>query len=135
MAQSTSHEAPPPAPQQATPHVGSTPGSVGPMGAAPSGIGAGSRPSMTGVQQTPETPPADPVLFEDIDPIYLARLYPQALAGGIGEARELAMAAGVAAHDDGLNLVASQQEPVIELPPVPPAPPPPEPVPTPRREA
>jgi hypothetical protein len=62
---------------------------------------------------------AKPVLFDDIDPVLLVRLYPDAVNSG--EARTLALAAGQAAYDEGAKLVAAQQEPVAvpgaEIPP------------------
>jgi hypothetical protein len=94
-----------------TPGVAQGPAAVGSMA-----------PMRAGAVQTPETEGAKPVLFDDIEPILLARLYPEALAGGMAEARALAMAAGEAAFEQGNKLVASAQEPVAgELP----APPPP----------
>lgn len=60
-----------------------------------------------------------PVLFDDIDPVLLIRLYPHAksLAGMRHEAVE----AGEKAMKDGEHLQASQQEPVAgaPTPPVP----------------
>jgi hypothetical protein len=119
MANQTDEHAERPAQQRHTPGVGQSPGSiqaggrVGAMGGAPTGVGAGGqqRPSMTGVMQTPDTPGADPVLFEDIEPVLLARLYPAAM-GGMEAARGLAMEAGHAAQEAGLALVADQQLPV-----------------------
>lgn len=95
---STPHENP----QQArTPGVGATPGSVTGMGSAPHGVfGAG-------VPQKPDTPPAPPVLFEDIDPVYLMRLYPDS-KDGRGDAEK----AGKAAFDMSTKLHASQQDPI-----------------------
>ena len=80
MAQPTSHSADPPERQAPTPGVSpraSGAAAAGLMGAAPS----------TGVQQTPETIGAEPVLFEDIDPVLLVRLYPEAASGANRAAR------------------------------------------------
>ena len=54
---------------------------------------------------------AKPVLFPDIDPILLIRLYPE--SKDTAELHAKAMAAGQAAHDAGAKLVAAQQEPVL----------------------
>lgn len=86
-----------------SPHKPGVP-AAGPMGGAPPGISGG-------VPQTPDTPPAKPVLFEDIDQVLLLRLYPEAK----GDARLLAEKAGQQAYADGLKLVAAQQEPVAPL--------------------
>ncbi len=67
-----------------------------------------------GQQQGPEVESAAPVLFEDIDPVLLVRLYPEAI--NATDARSAAMAAGTATHDAGMHLVAAQQEPVIGQP-------------------
>jgi hypothetical protein len=76
-----------------------------------------------GTQGKPPVPPAPepakPVLFEDIDPVLLIRLYPA--AKDAGDLRGQAMAAAEATHEAGLHLVASQQEPVAGAP-EPPAP-------------
>jgi hypothetical protein len=55
--------------------------------------------------------PAMPMLFEDIDPVLLVRLYPEAADDTAMRAQ--AMAAGMAARTEGMALVASQQEPVL----------------------
>lgn len=52
--------------------------------------------------------PAQPVLFEDIDPVLLVRLYPD--AANQAAARAQAMAAGQAARELGGKIIASQQE-------------------------
>lgn len=106
MAQPTSSNAAAPAAQ------GKTPG-VTPMGQSPAGVAGGQRPSMQGVQQTPDTAPAEPVLFDDLDPVLLARMYPNAKSGE--EARSHAMEAGRQAHAHGHKLVAAQQEPTLPL--------------------
>jgi hypothetical protein len=59
--------------------------------------------------QTPTTPGAEPHLFDDIDAVLLMRLYPHSK-----DPRHDAMAAGHAAHDAGLKLVAAQQAPIAE---------------------
>jgi hypothetical protein len=64
-------------------------------------------------------PAPDPVLFADIDPVLLVRLYPD--ASNAAELRSAAMEAGQAAKDQGADLVASQQEPVVILGEEPPA--------------
>lgn len=102
MAQPTTQNPAPLTQMAPTPGVGATPGTL-----------QGMRPSMAGIRQTPETAPAEPVLFDDIDPVLLARLYPEATAGGSGEARAKAMEAGAAARDAAMTLVAAQQEPVL----------------------
>jgi hypothetical protein len=56
-------------------------------------------------------PQPDPVLFADIDPVLLVRLYPGAT--NTAELRAEAMKAGEAAKEQGAELVASQQEPVV----------------------
>ena len=90
-----------------------SPGVVGQMGAAP-----GTAPASGEA--------AKPVLFDDIDPILLARLYPDALKGGMADARGLAMKAGEACHEAGAKLIAAAQEPVAQFDehgnPVPPPP-------------
>jgi hypothetical protein len=102
--------------QQAPTYGVGTTGKAGPPPDAPVSM----RPSMVGVQQTPDTPGAEPVLFEDLEPVLLCRLYPDAASNT--EARAAAMAAGAAAHEAGLGLVAAQQEPVAGTEPVPPEP-------------
>ena len=75
-------------------------GTVGQMGAPPAAA---------------STTQPDPVLFEDIDPILLAKVYP-----GGGDTKAQAMAAGEAAKAAGAELVASQQQeqaPAAETPP------------------
>lgn len=67
--------------------------------------------------------PARPVLFDDIDPVLLVRLYPA--ARDAAEMRAQAMEAGERAYDEGLKLVASQQEPVVGAGGEPVEPPPP----------
>jgi hypothetical protein len=91
----TTQPTPPPKQQAPTPGVGATPGSVTSM-AAPEGAAA----------QTFNTPPADPVLFDDIDPVLLLRLYPDSKSHE--EMRSLAMQAGLAAKEAGLHLRAAQ---------------------------
>jgi hypothetical protein len=56
-------------------------------------------------------PVPDPVLFADIDPVLLVRLYPS--ASNALELRSQAMDAGQAAKQQGEDLLASQQEPII----------------------
>jgi hypothetical protein len=54
---------------------------------------------------------AKPVLFDDIDPVLLVRLYPEAT--NATEMRAAAMAAGNATYEAGQELVADQQTPVL----------------------
>ena len=76
--------------------------------------------------------PAMPVLFDDLDPVLLVRLYPEIV--DVPAARTAAMAAGTAAREQGMELVASQNEPVVVMgEPV--APPPHRSGPGPQREA
>jgi hypothetical protein len=94
----TTHQAP-------TPGVAQGPATAGGMGAAPTHTAA----------QTPTTEGAKPVLFDDLDPILLARLYPAALAGGMADARKLALEAGEHTHELGTKLLAAAQEPILVL--------------------
>ena len=55
--------------------------------------------------------PLRPVLFEDIDPILLARLYPNTVDGA--DARAQAMAAGEERAAAGEDLMPAQNEPVF----------------------
>jgi len=73
----------------------------------------GPSPTSAGVKQSPDTMPAAPVLFDDIDPVLLMRLYP-----GITDAQAAALAAAQADYDGAKTLVAAQQ---VEM--APPAPP------------
>jgi hypothetical protein len=57
---------------------------------------------------------AKPVLFPDIDPVLLVRLYPG--AKDAADMRAQAMKAGEAARELGAKLVAAQQEPVTPHP-------------------
>lgn len=67
---------------------------------------------MQGAQPVaPPAPPLKPVLFDDIDPVLLIRLYPA--AKDVAELRAQAMAAGAAAAEQGAAAVASQNEPVL----------------------
>lgn len=59
------------------------------------------------------TAPAKPVLFEDIDPVLLVRLYPGATDAA--DMRAQAMAQGVKTAAEGAETVASQNEPVVVL--------------------
>lgn len=70
-------------------------------------------PTASGVQQTPDTKPAPPVLFTDIDPVLLVRLYPASK-----DAQGDALAAGQAAYDQSTTVVAAQQAPVAGMEPV-----------------
>ena len=60
-----------------------------------------------------EAEAAKPVLFDDIDPVLLIRLYPWATSAE--DMRSQAMAAGEATYAAGQDLVAAQQEPVNEF--------------------
>jgi hypothetical protein len=76
-----------------------------PRQAATPGVGMqGAAPPMAPAEA------AKPVLFDDIDPVLLVRLYPSAESAA--DMRTQAMAAGEAAYEQGANLVAAQQEPV-----------------------
>jgi hypothetical protein len=55
--------------------------------------------------------PQAPTLPDDMDPVLLVRLYPEAVNNA--EARGKAMAAGAATAKAGAETVASQNEPVI----------------------
>src|SRR5262245_13482118 len=74
---------------------------------------------------SPPPEPPTPVLLDDIQPIYLARLYPEHVAGGMSDARNAALEAGNSARDQGMQLRASQQEPLPALTEPEPPPPPP----------
>ena len=67
--------------------------------------------------------PTKPVLFEDIDPVLLVRLYPGATDAA--DMRAQAMAQGVKTAAEGAETVASQNEPVMVLGEPPATPPPP----------
>ena len=56
------------------------------------------------------TASAEPVLFEDIDPVLLAKLYPAEV--NLSEARARAMEDGNRVREEGRNLIAAQQEPI-----------------------
>ena len=70
-----------------------------------SGVGMQGAQPVVGPQEA-----AKPVLFEDIDPVLLIRLYPG--AKDVAELRAQAMAAGQLVHDEGAKLIAAQQQPV-----------------------
>jgi hypothetical protein len=79
---------------------------------------------MTAPKAGTEAERPAPVLLEDIDPVLLIRLYPD--AESTKAARAQAEAAGIATHAAGATLTASQQEPVLvegAAPAPPPAPP------------
>src|SRR5262249_1437121 len=97
MAQPTSHTSSTPPQMQGAGGVGAAPG--GGPGLPGMGRMGGGTPA-----QGPDVRGADPVLFEDIEPMYLARLYPHAKSGE--EARAHAMEAGKRAQDEGQRLVA-----------------------------
>ena len=71
-------------------------------------------PTASGVQQTPDTKPAVPVLFTDLDPVLLVRLYP-----GSSDAQSDALAAGQAAYDQSTTIIAAQQAPLTSMEPTP----------------
>ena len=98
MAQPTKDDAPKPEGMRPTPGV--SPGQLT------------TRPSMVGPFQTPDTKPAEPVLYEDTDPVYLVRLYGAATSAN--EMRAAAAEAGRVAYEQGSQLVASQQEPIYD---------------------
>jgi hypothetical protein len=82
-------------------------------------------------EQSAAALPTEPRLIEGMEPMYLARLYPEALAKGGGAATDAAMAAGKAAYEGGKTLKASQQD-QGDTPPEDPAKPPPPPAPPPK---
>lgn len=67
-------------------------------------------PTSAGPRQTPDTMPAKPVLFEDIDKVLLMRLYPDS-----ADPNSDALAAGDAAYNGSRDIVASQQVPVLQV--------------------
>jgi hypothetical protein len=77
-------------------------------------------------------PPPKPVLFDDIDPVLLVRLYPESKDAAAMRAQ--ALAAGAQAAEQGAAAVASQNEPVL-IEGMPPPPPQPRSGPGPQREA
>jgi hypothetical protein len=83
-------------------------------------------------EQSAAALPTEPRLLDDLEPMYLARLYPEALSKGATAAKDAAMAAGKAAFEAGKTLHASQQDPVGDTPPEDPAKPPPPPPPPPK---
>ena len=120
MALSTTNETRPAHPQTPTPGVATQgpapagireampPGSTAGVGTVPlAGIGMlpGTEGGMTGIAPLG---PLRPVLYDDIDPILLARLYPDA-----GDARAAAIAAGEERAAMSEDVVASQNEPVF----------------------
>lgn len=88
MAQPTTPTHTPAQPQHDTPGVGK-------QGAAP---------------EVKPGEPAKPVLFEDIDPVLLVRLYPG--AKDAAEMRAQAEKAGQEVAEAGAKIIASQQEPI-----------------------
>ena len=120
----------PPAPMRHTPGIGThdmsttdiraqtyPPGSTAGVGTIPkAGIGMlpGTEEGVGQMGAAPSTEPLGPlkpVLFDDIDPILLARLYPDTVDGP--DARAQAMAAGEAVAVEGAEMMASQNEPVF----------------------
>jgi hypothetical protein len=65
-----------------------------------------------GVTPDVEAPVTKPQLSDDIDPVRLARLHPEAFKAGMEAARAEAMKAGNAALERSAKVVASQQVPV-----------------------
>lgn len=65
--------------------------------------------------QTPTTMPAKPVLFDDLEPVHYARLYPDAKSSD--EAKAAAKKAGQEAYDGSAHIVAAAQVDTQELPP------------------
>lgn len=104
MALPTATHAPPPAQQAATPGVGASPGVVGPM-----------HPPSGAVAQTPTTMPAKPVLFDDLEPVLLTRLYPDAKSSDAAKAE--AKKAGQAAYDGSAKVLAAAQVETTDVPP------------------
>lgn len=118
MASPTNHQTEPPRRQPPTPGVMRTgvgvpmpPGSTAGVGTVPlAGIGMlpGTEGGMTAIAPLG---PLEPVLIDDMDPILLARLYPEAQAGEA--ARAAAIAAGEERAAASEFMVASQNEPVV----------------------
>ena len=111
MAMATTPHPQPMAQQGHTQGVGQTgqqpmqsPGVVGQM-----------QPAHGGVAQTPATMPAKPVLFDDLEPVHYARLYPDAKSSD--EAKAEAKKAGQAAYDASAKIVAAAQVETTEVPP------------------
>ena len=65
--------------------------------------------------QTAATMPAKPVLFDDLEPVHYARLYPDAKSSD--EAKAEAKKAGQAAYDESAKVVAAAQVDTMEVPP------------------
>jgi len=70
------------------------------------GVGMQGKAPVTGSVEA-----AKPVLIEDIDPILLVKMHPEATSAA--DMRAMALAAGTATYEAGQTLVASQQEPVL----------------------
>jgi hypothetical protein len=106
MAQPTSSTSSPPAQQAATAGVGqhAAAPAAGRMGAAPEGV-------LVARPQTQDTLPARPVLFDDIDPVLLMRLY-----GAGADVKDKALAAGRERFEMSTKVMASQQEDALPPP-------------------
>jgi hypothetical protein len=108
MAQPTKDDAEKPAPMAHTPGV-SPRRSTDPMPVAERVASMG-RPFSQGPIQTQDTKPADPILFADIEPGLLGRLYPGTFTAPTNEAAQQAMAQGWETHDEGWHLRANADE-------------------------
>ena len=73
---------------------------------------SGRRPSMIGAPQGPDIAGHDPVLFTDIEGVYLARLYPGVFAEAGNAAADAAIEQGRRVQEQGKELIADQQNPI-----------------------
>jgi len=73
---------------------------------------SGRRPSILGAPQGPDIKGHDPVLFTDIEGMYLARLYPGHFADAGNAAADAAIEQGRRVQEQGRELIADQQMPV-----------------------
>jgi hypothetical protein len=76
-------------------------------------VGGSGVPSQ-GLQQSPDTPPAEPFLFGDIEPVHFARLYPDMLRDAVSGAAEAAMAAGWDAYNASMSVMSAQEAEALE---------------------
>ena len=70
------------------------------------------RPSMIGAPQGPDIAGHDPVLFTDIEGMYLTRLYPGHFADAGNAAADAAIEQGKRVQEQGRELIADQQSPI-----------------------
>lgn len=76
-------------------------------------VGGSGVPSQ-GLPQSPDTPPAEPFLFSDIEPVHFARLYPDMLRDAVSGAAEAAMAAGWDAYNASMTVRSAQETEALE---------------------